>query len=290
MPKFKLKNVADTFQSLLSNTATAIREWTFPDKDGTIAMISDITKSQVGLGSVDNTTDLAKPISTLTQAALDLKQNAILTSVSVTGAITLDGTAFGKMHICSGTAADYTIGLPTAVGNSGKTIGFKAANALTKIVTIDGNGSETLNGLLIRAIGGGGSFVLLSDGANWDVVNEIGSMIPFTPTATGVTALGSSTCFYILSGRTLFLSYFIGNSVSNATTFTLSLPGGFTCGTGNFEALTQTVNNSTFPTTPGIGQISATGTAISLFLTTGGGAWTASNNKAATFQITIQVT
>lgn len=35
-----------------------------------------VTKSQVGLGSVDNTTDVGKPISTLTQAALDLKQNA----------------------------------------------------------------------------------------------------------------------------------------------------------------------------------------------------------------------
>jgi hypothetical protein len=35
--------------------------------------ISGITKSMVGLGSVDNTTDAAKPISTATQTALDLK-------------------------------------------------------------------------------------------------------------------------------------------------------------------------------------------------------------------------
>ncbi len=34
-----------------------------------------LTKADVGLGAVDNTTDLAKPISTATQTALDLKQN-----------------------------------------------------------------------------------------------------------------------------------------------------------------------------------------------------------------------
>jgi hypothetical protein len=35
--------------------------------------VSGVTKSMVGLGSVDNTTDAAKPISTATQTALDLK-------------------------------------------------------------------------------------------------------------------------------------------------------------------------------------------------------------------------
>jgi hypothetical protein len=38
--------------------------------------VSGITKSMVGLGSVDNTTDAAKPISTATQAALDQKANS----------------------------------------------------------------------------------------------------------------------------------------------------------------------------------------------------------------------
>jgi hypothetical protein len=42
------------------------------------ALSANITlaKSDIGLGSVDNTADSAKPISTLTQAALDLKSNA----------------------------------------------------------------------------------------------------------------------------------------------------------------------------------------------------------------------
>jgi hypothetical protein len=36
-----------------------------------------VTKAQVGLGNVDNTSDLDKPISTATQAALDAKENSL---------------------------------------------------------------------------------------------------------------------------------------------------------------------------------------------------------------------
>jgi len=39
--------------------------------------VSGITKSMVGLGSVDNTSDTAKPISTATQTALNLKENSL---------------------------------------------------------------------------------------------------------------------------------------------------------------------------------------------------------------------
>jgi hypothetical protein len=41
-----------------------------------VAQSGDYTKAQVGLGNVDNTSDAAKPISTLTQAAIDTKETA----------------------------------------------------------------------------------------------------------------------------------------------------------------------------------------------------------------------
>ncbi|SHG94048.1 hypothetical protein SAMN05443373_105149 [Flavobacterium granuli] len=47
--------------------------------------VSGITKTMVGLGNVDNTTDLLKPISTATQSALDLK--ADLASPTFTGTV-----------------------------------------------------------------------------------------------------------------------------------------------------------------------------------------------------------
>lgn len=52
----------------------------FPNKTGgeeeTFAMVSDLTKSQVGLSNVDNTSDANKPVSGPQQTALDLKLDA----------------------------------------------------------------------------------------------------------------------------------------------------------------------------------------------------------------------
>ena len=93
------------------------------------------------------------------------------TFVSVTGAVTLDATAFGKMHIVTGTSADYTVDLPTAVGNGGKSIGFVCSSALTKLVTIDANSTETIEGDLVKKIWAKETLVLVSDNTNWIVGN-----------------------------------------------------------------------------------------------------------------------
>jgi hypothetical protein len=49
----------------------------------TASQVTDLTKSSVGLGNVDNTADTAKPVSTAQQTALDLKAN--LASPALTG-------------------------------------------------------------------------------------------------------------------------------------------------------------------------------------------------------------
>lgn len=43
----------------------------------------DLTKADVGLSNVDNTSDLLKPISTATQTALDLKQNTLVSGTNI---------------------------------------------------------------------------------------------------------------------------------------------------------------------------------------------------------------
>lgn len=63
----------------------------------------DVTKSQVGLGNVDNTSDINKPISTATQTALDTKQNTItggastITSSNLTSGRVLTSNNSGKV-------------------------------------------------------------------------------------------------------------------------------------------------------------------------------------------------
>lgn len=66
-----------------------------PTFTGTVA---GVTKSMVGLGSVDNTTDLGKPISTLTQTALTAK---------------LDSVGLGDLPAGVGVTSSYSAGWST---------------------------------------------------------------------------------------------------------------------------------------------------------------------------------
>lgn len=97
----------------------------------------------------------------------DLVSSLLNTEVSVTGAVTLDSTAFGKMHACSGTSANYTVGLPAAAGNAGKFIGLRMVPALTKLVTIDGNASELIDGATTKVMWAQETAVLYCDGTGY---------------------------------------------------------------------------------------------------------------------------
>lgn len=77
-----------------------------------------VTKAQVGLGSVDNTSDAAKPVSTATQTALDLK--APLASPALTGTatavnLTLSGRQLNTPVVL---APGVTVTVDAALGNS----------------------------------------------------------------------------------------------------------------------------------------------------------------------------
>jgi len=97
--------------SLAASTYAPINAPTFT---GTV---SGITKSMVGLGSVDNTSDLGKPISTATQTALDAKLSTA--TASSTYATKLSPTFTGTVDFSGATVTGITA-LPSQTGNSGK--------------------------------------------------------------------------------------------------------------------------------------------------------------------------
>ena len=73
--------------------------------------VSGVTKAMVGLANVDNTADTAKPVSTATQSALDLK--ADLAGPTFTGTVTLPGTtAIGNI---SSTEIGYLDGVTSGI-------------------------------------------------------------------------------------------------------------------------------------------------------------------------------
>lgn len=223
-------------------------------------------------------------------ATTEFVQDAVdLSLVSVTGAIGLGSTAFGKLHLCSGTSTDYTVDLPTAVGNTGKTIGFKGVPALTKVVTIDGLLGETIDGELTRQIGAYGILVVCSDGANWNVVHEVGSWIPWTPTFPTHTGTPTHTAFYFRTGKTWIIQIdMTGTNTSNATTFTIdSMP--FTSGAGQRFMIANIVNAGVTQTTPGQCQIGVGSTTLTITRNMDGStAWTASGTKRVTFTATFR--
>ena len=52
--KLNLRNAANTVTSWFTTAATAARTWTMPDKDGTVAMLDDITGTNSGTNTGDN--------------------------------------------------------------------------------------------------------------------------------------------------------------------------------------------------------------------------------------------
>jgi hypothetical protein len=96
--------------------------------------VSGITKSMVGLGNVDNTTDLLKPISTATQTALDAKL-ATATATSTYATISnvalkapLESPVFTGTVDFSGATVTGISALPAQLNNSGK---FLTTNGTT---------------------------------------------------------------------------------------------------------------------------------------------------------------
>lgn len=74
----------------------------------------------------------------VTLSKTDWLSPMVSAEVSITEAIALDSTAFGKWHLISGVMANYNIQLPAVSGNGGKYIAFRVApyNSATRIYTL----------------------------------------------------------------------------------------------------------------------------------------------------------
>ncbi len=122
----------------------------------------------------------------------DMLSTLTAAEISVTTTATL---TISRMHVCSGTTADYTVTLPAASGNAGKFIGIRLAGlaAMSKLVTVDGNASETIDGALNRIMWASETAVLLCDGSNWFKV--AGRTLPMVATQALLAnqAIGAAT-------------------------------------------------------------------------------------------------
>jgi len=136
--EFAIVNAVDTSKKskfdLSLITASTTRTYTLPDKNGTVALLSDITGGSSSLRNITTTDTFSNPNETL--------------------------------NCTSGT---FTVNLPTAVGIQG--VVYTLVNSGTGIITLDANGTETINGSeTIEIKRQYLSRTVQSDGSNWIII------------------------------------------------------------------------------------------------------------------------
>lgn len=83
-------------------------------------------------------------------------------------------TFVDDLILCSNSGSGFTVTLPTAVGIDGKVITIKKTDApLASVITIDGNGSETIDGALtVKCNTQNETYVLCASGGNWQILDH----------------------------------------------------------------------------------------------------------------------
>lgn len=125
-----------------------------------------------------------------------------------------------KWHYCVSTTADYVVVLPTAVGYAQKYLAFRIGISSTKLVTLDGYSSETIDGELIRTMWAGESCILYSDGANWyKVAGKTIPMMAIQRASVQQTGIVPSTITLITLGTSDVDNTGSMNSIANSRVY-----------------------------------------------------------------------
>lgn len=95
----------------------------------------------------------------------------ILPEISISSTYTLLSTDF----LVDCTSNSFTVSLPSAVGITGKI--YQIKNSGSGIITIDANGSETIDGSLTKTLNQNDVIQITSNGTNWIVTGGIGTNV-----------------------------------------------------------------------------------------------------------------
>jgi hypothetical protein len=157
-----------------------------------------ITKSDVGLGNVDNTSDANKPVSTAAQTALDLK--APLESPTFTGTVTLPtGTVTAGM-ILDGTIVNADINASAAIAQS------KIADLTTDLAAKLALAGGTMTGAIAMGtnkITGLGTPTDSTDAATKAYVDAVTEGLHIHPSAVAATTANVNLSSDLENGDTL---------------------------------------------------------------------------------------
>jgi len=154
-----------------------------PTFTGTVA---GITSTMVGLGNVDNTSDVNKPVSTAQQTALNLKANLISPSFTTPALGVATGTSLtlsgGTLAATFNQNAGSDVAITNTTSNTAAYAGFIATNGASILQVMAFSGSYTA----VAAWANRG--VIASTGNSALVINARQGGIEFYTNATGGTA------------------------------------------------------------------------------------------------------
>lgn len=174
-----------------------------------------VTKAQVGLGNVDNTSDADKPVSTAVQAELDKKTNSAITDIDFANS-TADN-AIMTVDLANGiTTSEKNITLPKASSTSAGIITSQESIKLNKILT---NGDGT------KFLADNGTYITVETEVNTEAVkttNEIpvaGGPLASLLNSAGITSISSDTNL-----QDLFMTLFTKELWPGSLTFTEGAP------------------------------------------------------------------
>jgi hypothetical protein len=208
-----------SFSATVTNSLASKAPINNPTFTGTV---SGITKSMVGLGSVDNTADASKPVSTATQTALDGK--AATSHTHTVSAITDAGTAATRNVPATGNASstEVVLGGDTRLTNQrvptdgSVTAGKIAAGQAVSFRAIAVSGGSFFTGWGIRLVASP-IFVENTGGTVLFYVDETGTVTTGTWQGTAVGVAYGGTGATTASAARTNLGLVIGTDVAAAS-------------------------------------------------------------------------
>ena len=245
-PTIQSTDVTD-FNSAVSGLVSGIyAPLNSPTFTGTV---NGITKSMVGLGNVDNTSDADKPISNAAQSGLDLK--ASLAGAIFTGSVTIpSGTGnfntlnvnntpvsvSGHTHVWSNISdasviaslgeLAYLSGVSAGTASAGRALVVDSNKSITSINSITTTGNITVGGnLVVQGTTTTVNSTTVEIGDNIIRVNasglNTGGMEVYTGSDTKSLVWNTSANRWEFTGDSIYTSgNFIGNLSGNASTVT----------------------------------------------------------------------